>query len=756
MSNSLTLKVSLEAFDKASKTFDKIYSAGKKLTGGMEAAQKTLGDLKSLEKNVVGYRKLGEQYRNTSSKLGDARAKLATLQQQTKNMTTVSESHRKKLSKAGQQVKKLKQSQGSFVEQIKESSAHLKSHGIDIKKLSHHEQSLSQKIDKASFALDKQSNKMRKAEARTKRLRDAQKKLHATMSFAANMSFAGGAGLLTGKAVSRGMFNMIAPGIALEDQMAILSGVTGATKDSKNFKSLKKMVSDLGGSTSFTGLEVSEGMTQLARTGFDVEKILASTGDVLNLARSTNTDLGETAKISSDIMSAMNIPADQMGRVADALAFTDNKSNNTLLELGEAMKYVAPIAKTVGMDLESTLAVLAKLGDAGLKGSMAGTSFKRVLGNIAANDSALETIEELGIIATNAEGNMRPMIDILEEVKQETAHLGNSEQLRIMKEIAGQHAFTAFTVMTDQQEKILEKQKEIRKNIGYSLETAKNMDDTTGGDIRLMNSAFENLRTTIFYLNSGGLRELIQNVTQIIGRTTEWTKANPELIGQISKAAAIFTGLAVTGGGFLLFVSAILAPIKLVTLAYGFAKIAIFGFAKSLIFMSGGAVFKVIGLIGKITGAQWALNLAMAANPLGIVVAGIAALIAIGGALYYWWDEITEGASKFFNLLYDYVPFLREFVELIKFVAGGIGSGIGAIGSLVASVFPDSDLASKVITDSPIASSRQQQITDNSQVTMNLHVDGGDPEEVRRVVNAELENHERKKFRGRMAAYAAG
>ena len=95
-----------------------------------------------------------------------------------------------------------------------------------------------------------------------------------------------------------------------------------------------------------------------------------------------------------------------MGRVTDVLTTTANNSAQTLDDLGEAFKYVAPIADTAGMSLEETSKVLGTLANFGINGSMAGTAVKNILTRMA--DPAVQQVYEgLGVSVKDAEGNLR-------------------------------------------------------------------------------------------------------------------------------------------------------------------------------------------------------------------------------------------------------------------------------------------------------------------------------------------------------------
>ena len=135
-----------------------------------------------------------------------------------------------------------------------------------------------------------------------------------------------------------------------EDQMAKVGAVSRAS--SEEMAALEKAARDLGATTQFTAVQVGQAEQYLAMAGFSAKENIAALPGVLNLAAATATDLGRAADISSDILSAFGMQAEEMTRVADTLALTCATANVNMELLGDTMKYVAPVARMAGLSLE--------------------------------------------------------------------------------------------------------------------------------------------------------------------------------------------------------------------------------------------------------------------------------------------------------------------------------------------------------------------------------------------------------------------
>lgn len=159
--------------------------------------------------------------------------------------------------------------------------------------------------------------------------------------------------------------------------MATVKAVTGAT--TQEFARMRDVAKDLGATTRFTATEAAEGMLALGRAGFDTAEIIATIPQTLALAQAGALELGKASEITAGALRAFGLETSQAERVVDVFTFTANNSLNTVLDLGEAMKLVAPIASGVGVKIEELAAALGTLGNVNIRASLAGTGLRRVI-----------------------------------------------------------------------------------------------------------------------------------------------------------------------------------------------------------------------------------------------------------------------------------------------------------------------------------------------------------------------------------------
>ncbi|MAB57681.1 MAG: phage tail tape measure protein [Aequorivita sp.] len=221
-----------------------------------------------------------------------------------------------------------------------------------------------------------------------------------------------GGGLL---AVGKGITSAFNSAREFEQSMADVSAITGAT--GKQFDDLSMLARDMGAKTAFSANQAAEGIQFLGMAGFDTDQIMTALPDTLSLASAAGMDLGAAADISSNILSGMGMTAGDLGGVVDKLAQTSRNANTDVSQLGEAFKMVGPTSAAAGVSFDDTTTSLGLLANAGLQGSIGGTSLNAAFRSmINPSNDAAKAAEKLGLTFTDATGNIKPMEQILTEV----------------------------------------------------------------------------------------------------------------------------------------------------------------------------------------------------------------------------------------------------------------------------------------------------------------------------------------------------
>ena len=327
-----------------------------------------------------------------------------------------------------------------------------------------------------------------------------------------------------------------------DDSMRLVQAVTQATD--ADFKALTKTAQRLGRDTSYTAQQAADAMVSLGRMGFSPTEIQASIDAVLNLARSTGTELAEAGDIAANSMRIFDIEASQMSDVADVLTVTANSSAQTLIDLFEALKMGGPQAAAAGESIRETSAAIAVLANMGIKGSLAGTALRKSFSQFA-KVKVQDQLRSVGVETVDANGNLRKMAEIMRDIAKAMSTMPTAEKLAFAEDIfdiRGSLAGLTLTANTDELDAMLAKLQDVE---GVAADTAKKMDAGLGGAFRLLLSAVEGAMNAIADAMNSTLQPLIVKVTAVINAFTQWIEANQGLVTAFAVTVAGAAGLAV-------------------------------------------------------------------------------------------------------------------------------------------------------------------------------------------------------------------
>ncbi len=298
-----------------------------------------------------------------------------------------------------------------------------------------------------------------------------------------------------------------------EDVMLAVKGIIRASDT--DYIRLNELVKGLGATTRYTATEAAEGLRFLAMAGLDVEEAIGALPNMLNLAQAAAINLGEAADISTNIMTGYGASVDDLTRINDVLTATFTNSNTNLLELGQAFKYAGPVAKALGFDIEEVAATFGVLANAGYKADMAGTALRNIMvalvkpaGNMGKlfNKLGIDTSEmgvnlasssnalrSLGVSVKDADGNMRPLTDILAQLQRGLERIPDkADRTAVLMEIFGKRGGPQMAALLEQGVTAISgMESKIRSLGGVTDDIAKQMESGIGGTIRLIRSSVE-------------------------------------------------------------------------------------------------------------------------------------------------------------------------------------------------------------------------------------------------------------------------
>lgn len=333
-------------------------------------------------------------------------------------------------------------------------------------------------------------------------------------------------------------------GSSFEAAMSKVSAISGATGDS--LQSLTDKAKEMGAKTKFSASESASALQYMAMAGWDTESMLNGIDGIMNLAAADGLDLATTSDIVTDALTAFNLKASDSTHFADVLAKASSSANTNVSMLGESFKYVAPLAGTMGYSVEDVSLALGLMANASVKGSMAGTSLKTALSNLASpTEDMANVMTQYGISISDAEGNALPLIDVMKQLREKFSGLSETEQAATASTLFGKEAMSGMLAIINASDSDFDN---LTQNINNADGAAKTMADTMQdnlqGQITILKSGLEGLGIEIYEGMSEPLQEAAVEAQNYVNRLTEAFK-NGGLSEMIEEAGSIFGELAI-------------------------------------------------------------------------------------------------------------------------------------------------------------------------------------------------------------------
>lgn len=282
-----------------------------------------------------------------------------------------------------------------------------------------------------------------------------------------------------------------------DQQMARVNAI--ADEVGVSYTDLRKKAIDLGAQTAFSAKEAAAGMENMASAGFNTKEIYDSMAGVLALAAVSGGDVALAAENSASALRGFGLEASQAGHVADVFAQAAAKTNAEVADMGEAMKYIAPVAHAMGISLEETAAAVGILSDSGIKGSQAGTSLRGALSRLAKpTDAMRETMDALGLSFYDSNGNMKSLADQVGMLKTAFKGLTPEQQQNALVTLYGQESLSGMLALISAgPEKLRELTKSFEQSGGAADKMAQQMQNNLPSKIEQMFGALESVAIRI-------------------------------------------------------------------------------------------------------------------------------------------------------------------------------------------------------------------------------------------------------------------
>lgn len=345
----------------------------------------------------------------------------------------------------------------------------------------------------------------------------------------------------------------LATAAEFEKSMNKVSAISGATGG--DFDALSEQAKELGRTTQYSAAQAADAMSFLAMAGFSADEIMGAMPGTLSLAAAGQLDLAEAADIASNILTGYNKAVDELPQAMDVLAKTFTSTNTDLTQLGEAFKYAGPVASTAGVDFEEAAAAIGLMGNAGIQGSMAGTSLRGAISRLLdPTERVANRLHDLGVVVTDTNGTLLPLNEIIGQLADSGATTAD------FMAIFGQRAGPAMAALVQQgQDALISLTGELENAGGTADRIAKTQMQGLSGALTRLKSAFEGAMIAI--AESGLLERatvLVERLAVGFGEFAAWMSKLPE---PVTNTIMVVAGLAAALGPVLLIVGKVVSAV---------------------------------------------------------------------------------------------------------------------------------------------------------------------------------------------------
>lgn len=352
---------------------------------------------------------------------------------------------------------------------------------------------------------DRFSNQAREASSVIRGLhRDAKNAVQANLT--AVQSYANMASGVANSIVSA-LTTTIETGADFIDMMTTVGAISGATEN--QMSGLSETAQTLGLRTMFMSRDIASGMKYLAMAGNDANQIQEMISGAAMMANATGMELGGkggAADLLTNIMRTFKLEGQQAADIiGDQLTKAVMSSNVSMPDLAESIKYSAASMVTLKQQLPQVAAMIGTLGNAGIQGSIAGTSIRNMADYLTQsitnpNFKGAKALAKLGLGKqdfVDANGDLQDFAVILEKIGTATQGLSTVDQNAVFKSIFGVRGMRAAVAIMRDTEGYFDLLNKIQNNsAGFAEEVVRKRMETFAGKIEIVQSAAENLMTT--------------------------------------------------------------------------------------------------------------------------------------------------------------------------------------------------------------------------------------------------------------------
>ncbi len=448
----------------------------------------------------------------------------------------------------------------------------------------------------------------------------------------------------------------------VDKTMQLTNATMGNTADQADM--LNKAMQDAAANSTFGMSDAAEATLNFARAGLKADEAAAALAPAMNLAAGEGGDLNTVSAGLVGTINGFGDSFDNTAKYADVFAAACNNSALDVNSLAESFSVAAPVFATAGMGVEDAALYMGVMANNGIDANVAANSLKTGMARLVTPAKQVaEMMEQLGISVTNADGSFKDTMTIQKELHDTFAGLSESEQMAAASAIFGKNQMAPWLALINTAPEEVGK---LDSSLRNSTETTRQMADAMmggfGGSIEKLKSSLDVLMTSLGQLAATYLQPVIDKVQGLVDAFNGMDSSQKD---QVVRWAAIAAAI---GPGIMVF-GKVISVIG--TVGASFSRFMSFG--RKMV-----TGFKTLSLAGKGTYSM----LAALTSPVGLVVMGIAALIAVVIAVKTHFDAFKtalSGAQPYIDSIREKASALGERFQALLTALQPVGDFLGTV-----------------------------------------------------------------------------
>ena len=388
---------------------------------------------------------------------------------------------------------------------------------------------------------------------------------------------------------------------------------------SEEAEMLNKAMKEAAANSTFGMKDAANATLNFARAGLDAEQASAALAPAMNLAAGEGGNLDTVSAGLVATINGFHGSFDEAGTYADVFAAACNNSALDVDSLSHAMSVAAPIFSSAGYTVNDAALYMGVMANNGIDADKAANSLKTGLARLVspAKEGA-EMMDKLGISVTNSDGTMKDSITIQKELHDAFGKLSESEQIAAASAIFGKNQMAPWLALINTApEDVQELDDSLSNCAGTTEEMAEAMMSGFGGSLEKLKSSIDVLVTSIGEALAPTIQKVADFIQNLVDKFNNLTPAQQELIVKIGLIVAAVGPLLIIIGKVISSVGTILT------------------FAPKIV----SGVQSVMSIGSSLMGGLQSLWAVIAANPITLIIAAIAAAVA---AFIYFWNTSEE------------------------------------------------------------------------------------------------------------------